>query len=78
MAIAGLVKALLWWYASSYRRLVAPSLSIRLIRSLTCRMLVPPLVFLSSIAIAYFNPSLAEFSWILIAVYFFLLKIRWL
>ncbi|AFY79393.1 putative integral membrane protein [Pleurocapsa sp. PCC 7327] len=78
MAFVGLMKALLWWYASSHRRLVASSLSHRLIRSLTYRTLVPPMIFLSSIAIAYLNPFLAEFSWLSILIYFLVLKIRWL
>lgn len=74
MAIAGIMKALLWWYASSNRRLIAQSLPLRRIHSLTYLTLVPPLIFLSSIAIAYFNPSLAELAWLLIPVYFILLK----
>lgn len=74
MAIAGLMKALIWWYASNQRRLVAQSLSAGLIYSLTCRTLVPPLIFLSSMAIAYFNTSLAELAWVSIPIYFILLK----
>jgi uncharacterized membrane protein len=75
MALVGLMKALLWYYASKRHRLVAPSLPPRLILSLTRRTLVPPLIFLISVAIAYFNPSLAELVWILIPICFLGLKL---
>jgi uncharacterized membrane protein len=72
MAITGLMKALLWGYASWHHRLVAHNLHPRLIRALTYYTLVPPLVFLSSMLIAIFNPAIAQFSWLLIAVLFIL------
>lgn len=74
MAIAGLIKALLWWYASNRHRLVARSLPTRIIRYLTCLSLIPPSIFLSSMAIACFNPDLAELTWISIPLLLILSK----
>lgn len=59
MALTGFLKSLWWWYASHRHRLIYRQLRPQHI----CSFLVPPLVFSSSIAIAYFNPTLAEFSW---------------
>lgn len=76
MAMTGLMKASLWGYASRKCHLVSRSLPPRLVRSLTIRTLVPPLVFLGSIAIAYFNPDLAELSWLSILAYWLGLRMR--
>jgi uncharacterized membrane protein len=69
----GLVLAL-WIYATIGRRLVAADLDSRLIRRSMWRLAVVPLVFLISIAIAPFNPSLAEYSWLSIAVILFVAR----
>jgi uncharacterized membrane protein len=75
MALVGLMKAILWCYASNRRRLILQSLPPSLVLSLTRRTLVPPLIFLISMAVAYFNPFFAELSWILIPVCFLGLKL---
>jgi uncharacterized membrane protein len=72
MAVTGLMKAILWWYASRHHRLVARDLHPRQIRALSYYTLVPPLVFFSSMLIDIFNPTIAQFSWLLIAVLFVL------
>lgn len=60
MALTRLMKALLWFYTSSAHHLAAHNLHSRKVQSLTNTMLVPPLVFLFSIAIAYFSKTLLE------------------
>jgi uncharacterized membrane protein len=74
MAITGLMKSLIWWYAASQHRLIDRNLSSHSIRLLTCSALVPPFIFLVSIAIAFFNPSFAKLSWISIVLILSLLK----
>jgi uncharacterized membrane protein len=75
MAVTGLMNAMVWWYASGNPRLVTRSLHPRLIHSLTYQTLVPPFVFLCSIVIDIFNPVLAQFSWLCIALLFVCLKL---
>jgi uncharacterized membrane protein len=63
LATVGFLKALMWWYASNCQRLVDSSLDPRESAHILRRSLVAPLVFLVSILIALFNPTLAMFSW---------------
>lgn len=74
MIVTGLVKSIMWWYASSNHRLVHKKLPKRLIDSLSFRALVPPVVFFLSIPIAFFSPTLTKLSWISIPIVFVLLK----
>lgn len=74
MTITGLMKTIVWWYASSGHRLVAHHLHRRHINLLTYYTLIPPLVFFGSIGIDIFNPVLAQFSWILIPILFLILR----
>jgi uncharacterized membrane protein len=74
MAITGLMKSFVWWYAASQHRLIDRNLPSRSIRLLTYTALVPPFIFLVSIAIAFFNLSLAKLSWISILLILSLLK----
>ena len=67
IALTGLLSALLWWYASWKNRLLKsdfdPEISYRNLLSI----LTIPVVFLLSIGLAFINPDLAKFSWILTA-----------
>lgn len=74
MIAIGLMKSIMWWYASSNHRLVHKNLPKRLIDSLSFRALVPPIVFLMSMPIAFFSPTLTELSWISIPIVFVLFK----
>ena len=68
MAIAGLLNAAIWIYASHRNRLIEPSFTPQQRRRETLRTLVVPGVFLLSIALAFINPIIAIYSWLLVAV----------
>jgi uncharacterized membrane protein len=68
MAIAGLLNVALWVYASHNNRLIEPGLTPQQRRRETIRALVVPCVFLLSMGLAFINPMIAIYSWILIAV----------
>jgi uncharacterized membrane protein len=74
MCAVGLLLTLLWLYASSRRRLVSPNLDTAIVRRGILRNLSAPAVFFLSIGVAYINPDLAKFSWILITPAVFLVK----
>lgn len=73
-SVVGLLSALLWVYASYRRRLVARGIASAVVRRGIVRNLVAPTIFLCSIGLAYFDPDLAKFSWILIAPAVFMVK----
>jgi len=68
MAIAGLLNAAVWVYASHNNRLIEPGFTPQQRRRETLRTLVVPGVFLLSIGLAFINPVVAIYSWLLIAV----------
>lgn len=67
LTITGLFIILIWWYASSDHRLVDKHLDPLLIREHAERSFIGPIIFLLSIGIAFFQPLLAEFIWLLTA-----------
>jgi len=72
--VVGLLSTMLWIYASYNRRLVAANLENFVVRRGVLRTLSAPAIFLLSIGVAYIDPDLAKFSWILIAPAVFLIK----
>jgi uncharacterized membrane protein len=66
-SLIGILSTMLWVYASHKHRLVMPDLEPAVVRRGVIRNLVAPAIFLFSIALAFLNPDLAKFSWILIA-----------
>ena len=62
--VTGLLSALMWWYASSGRRLV-DAVDPGLARRTLVSILTVPAVFLLSIALAFVNPTIAKASWFL-------------
>ena len=68
MAIAGLLNAAVWIYASHRNRLIEPGFTAQQRRRETLRTLVVPGVFLLSIALAFISPIIAIYSWLLVAV----------
>jgi len=68
MAIAGLLNVAVWVYASHHNRLIEPNFTLQQRRRETLRTLVVPGVFLLSIGLAFINPVIAIYSWLLIAV----------
>jgi uncharacterized membrane protein len=67
IATTGLLSALLWWYASLENRLLEESFDANLAHRNLLSILTVPTIFLISIGIAFINPDLAKFSWILTA-----------
>jgi TMEM175 potassium channel family protein len=76
VTVIGLLILLLWWYATNHHRLVDKQLDESLIRHHMERALIGPLIFVLSISLSFLNPSLAELSWLLIFVAFYLHE-RW-
>jgi hypothetical protein len=70
LALLGIVRAGLWWYASRNHRLVDPQLDAHTINRMNQRGLVVPLIFLLSIVVAAFNPLVAMWSWGLVGLSF--------
>lgn len=73
MCAVGLLLALLWFHATR-SRLTAPDLPPALVRRGMTRTLSVSAIFLLSAALAYVNPDLAKFSWLLIAPVVILIK----
>ena len=67
IAGTGLMSAVLWWYVSRESSLIEKTIDVRTARRHLLSILTIPIVFLLSIGIAYINPDLAKFSWILTA-----------
>ena len=68
VAFIGLAQTLIWVYATRKHRLVDRELDARLIRVLALRSLVPPVVFLLSIPLAYLAPAIAPYFWLVLFV----------
>jgi uncharacterized membrane protein len=66
MITGELLLVFIWWYASRHNRLIAPNLDPHERRRQFINPIATSLVFLASIGIAYFDPTLARLSWILI------------
>jgi uncharacterized membrane protein len=67
IATTGLLSALLWWYASVENRLLEEQFDASVAHRNLLSILTVPAVFLISIGIAYIDPDIAKFSWILTA-----------
>lgn len=61
VAAARLMLALLWQYVSRGYRLIDHAMDPQEIRPNTVRSLIVPVIFLSSIGVAYFEPRAAQF-----------------
>ncbi len=66
MAIAGLLLAVNWRYASSKKRLIDPNLDARAINKQFIAPLLTSLIFFISIGISFLNENLSRLSWMLI------------
>lgn len=71
MTITGLLSGLLWWHASSKRLIEEPARSRR---HTAMGVLVTPAIFVLSIGVAYLDPGLARFTWILIVPALWLIR----
>jgi uncharacterized membrane protein len=72
-SFVGLFSALLWIYAT-HSRLVSPGVTPAMTRRGLLRNLCAPAILLGSIGLAFIDPDLAKYSWILIAPAIFLIK----
>ncbi len=66
ISATGFLSAFLWMYASWKNRLVKDTFNSELALRTLYSILSVPAVFLLSIGLAFINPDLAKFSWILI------------
>lgn len=68
MLLSGGLSIVNWLYASQNHRLLYPHVDAHSIRQVTRHMLMPPAVFLVSIAIAFISYDLARISWVVMAL----------
>src|SRR6185312_5290352 len=68
LAVIGLLFLGLWLYAAFPGHLIDRATSRTTIRVTAMRLSIPPLVFMLSIPIALFNPTAANFWWLMIPV----------
>lgn len=66
LSIIGFAQLFLWLYASYRRRLIDKNLSDAFIKNYTLLNLIPPLVFLGSIGVAFIDVDVAKVTWILL------------
>ncbi|HEU5016017.1 MAG TPA: TMEM175 family protein [Roseiflexaceae bacterium] len=74
MVITGLLSAMIWLHAHRHGRLTDQQLAPPVFRQGLLRSLIPPAIFLISIALAYIDSDLARYSWISIAFVSLLLR----
>jgi uncharacterized membrane protein len=55
LVAAGLVQALMWWYATSYRHLVDENMSSELVSRVHRRILMAPAIYLIAIGVSFFS-----------------------
>jgi uncharacterized membrane protein len=72
MILTSLSMALLWWYATSDRKLVDPDIDPIVVRYNFARILSLPVVFLLAIAISFFSTAAAGYS---VLVLFFVRRV---
>lgn len=68
LAVAGLLMSVMWWYAAWPGKLVDENMSPRRRRYYLIRNLIAPIVFLTSIPIAFFDHGLARASWFFLII----------
>lgn len=74
IVVAGLLAAVVWWYASHRNRLINADLGAHERRRERLQTLAMPGVFLVSIALAFVNDDLAKASWGLILIIALLIR----
>ena len=65
-ALASLLLVSISWYATSGHRLVAPGLDDEEAKTRRLQGLAVPVVFIASIAVSFFSPMWAMYSWLLL------------
>lgn len=75
-AITGLISAAIWLYASANGRLLSTELDRHSFRFRLFRAFFAPILFLLSIGVAFWNPSLARILWYLIAFVALIVALR--
>lgn len=63
IAALGLSMALIWWYASHDHRLVAADLDASLIRTISLRLFVAPIMFVVAVPFAYVSSTAVILVW---------------
>jgi uncharacterized membrane protein len=73
-SLVGLFSAILWAYASRGGRLLSPEVTPAMAHRGLLRNLCAPAILLGSTLLAFVDPDLAKYSWLLIAPAVFLIK----
>ena len=76
LSLINLLYLLLWWYASSHHRLIAPTLEQDVISNESVRRLLQLSVFVISIGLALLNPFVALAVWIVGWVPAYFVRVR--
>ena len=76
VAMTGIMRTAIWWYAVHDHRLVDQDLNRRLIRNVLLSGLIPPAIFLASIPVAVFSPTIVVTAWNLMLAVSFLSSLR--
>jgi uncharacterized membrane protein len=74
LSAVGFMSTAIWIYATFARRLVDADLPAATVRRGVLRTLSAPMVLLLSVGLAFIDPDLAKYSWVLIAPVVFLVK----
>lgn len=74
MALVSTLLSGMWFYASHRHRLIDPDLDPALVRYFRLRALPTPILFLTAIPIALWNPTVAMYSWLLMPLGFVLVR----
>jgi uncharacterized membrane protein len=67
-AATGLMILLIWLYAAKDHRLIDKTTSTERIRTIALRIFVPPMIFLASVGVIFFNTSYVTYVWLFIAI----------
>ena len=73
LGITRLLLSSVWWYVSGKPNLASIDIDPRTMRAFHIRSWVLPLIFLASIAVAFFSVTAAVYSWLLLVIVYFVL-----
>lgn len=66
LAFVGYLLALMWWYASSKKRLISKEMGENHMKFYFIRVFIAPVTFTLSMPLVWLHPTIAQFSWLII------------
>lgn len=69
--LIGLFSFLNWIYATTEHRLISTKLEVNHIKAISIKTLIEPVVSIITIAVAFWNQSLWDYTWLLVVVLYF-------